>query len=263
MDLGLKDRVAIVAASSQGLGKAVALGLAREGAKLALCARTDATLQAAAAEIREATGAEVLAQTVDVTVPGQVHDFVAATIARFGRLDICIANAGGPPSKSFAETTVADWHAAADLNLMSTVYFAKETLPHMQERRWGRFLAITSVTVKQPVEGLVLSNAVRSGVSGLIKTLANEYGPYNVLVNNVCPGYTATARLLELSGKLAARDGVTTQEIEERWASQTPLRRIGLPEEFANVVVFLASERASFVTGVSVAVDGGTVKGLY
>jgi 3-oxoacyl-[acyl-carrier protein] reductase len=263
MDLGLKDRVAIVAAGSQGLGKAVALGLAREGAKLAICARTQSTLDAAAGEIRDATGADVLTRALDVTVPADVARFVADTAAHFGRLDVCVANAGGPPSKSFAETTIDEWHAAANLNLMSTVYFAREALPLMQQRRWGRFIAITSVSVKQPIDGLILSNSIRAGVSGLVKTLANEYGPYNVLVNSVCPGYTATARLLELSGRLAQRDGVSTKEIEDRWAAQAPLRRIGQPEEFANVVVFLASERASYVTGMAVQVDGGLVKGLY
>jgi 3-oxoacyl-[acyl-carrier protein] reductase len=263
MDLGLKDRVAIVAASSQGLGKAVALGLAREGAKLALCARTESTLEETAEEIRRDTGVEVFTRAFDVTVYEDVRRFVADTAARFGRVDICVANAGGPPTKPFAETTVEEWHRAAELNLMSTVYFAKEALPLMQERRWGRFLAITSMTVKQPVEGLILSNSVRAGVSGLMKTLANEYGPYNVLVNSVCPGYTATARLLALGGKLAQRQGVTQAEIEERWAKQAPLGRIGRPEEFADVVVFLASERASYVTGVAIQVDGGIVKGLY
>jgi 3-oxoacyl-[acyl-carrier protein] reductase len=263
MDLGLKDRVAIVAASSQGLGKAVALGLAREGAKLALCARTEATLNETAEEIRRETGVEVFTSAFDVTVYEDVRRFVADSAARFGRVDICVANAGGPPTKPFSETTVEEWHRAAELNLMSTVYFAKEALPLMQARRWGRFLAITSMTVKQPVEGLILSNSVRAGVSGLMKTLANEYGPYNVLVNSVCPGYTATARLLALGGKLAERQGVTQQEIEERWAKQAPLGRIGRPEEFADVVVFLASERASYVTGVAIQVDGGIVKGLY
>lgn len=263
MDLGLKDRVAIVAASSQGLGKAVALGLAREGAKLALCARNPAVLESAAEEIRRETGGEVLAHAVDVTSQEQVRQFVKDTAAHFGRVDICVANAGGPPSKSFAETTIEDWEKAAQLNLMSTVFFAKETLPLMQERRWGRFIAITSMTVKQPVEGLILSNSVRSGVSGLIKTLSNEYGRYNILVNNVCPGYTATARLLSLTGLLAQKEGVDAKEIEDRWARQAPLGRIGQPEEFANMVVFLASERASYITGVSIAVDGGIVKGIY
>jgi 3-oxoacyl-[acyl-carrier protein] reductase len=263
MDLGLKDRVAIVAASSQGLGKAVALGLAREGARLALCARTGPALEAAADQIRRETGAEVLARALDVAVHREVQAFVAAVAEQFGRVDICVANAGGPPSKTFAETTIQDWQAAANLNLMSTVYFAKETLPLMQERRWGRFIAITSVAVKQPIEGLILSNAIRSGVSGLIKTLSNEYGRYGVLVNNICPGYTATARLLDLSRKLAAREGVTPEEIEERWGRLTALGRVGRPEEFADAVVFLASERAGYITGVSLAVDGGLVKGVY
>src|SRR5580692_7825336 len=161
MDLGLKDRVALVAASSTGLGKAVALGLAREGAKLALCARTQSTLDATAEEIRRETGAEGMARAVDVTSHELVRAFVGEIAAHFGRLDICVANAGGPPSKSFAETTVDDWHTASELNLMSTVYLAKEALPLMQQRHWGRFIAITSVTVKQPLDGLILSNAVR------------------------------------------------------------------------------------------------------
>jgi 3-oxoacyl-[acyl-carrier protein] reductase len=197
-----------------------------------------------------------------VTAYEQVRAFVAEIAAHFGRLDICVANAGGPPSKSFAETSVEDWHNAAELNLMSAVYLAKETLPLMQQRRWGRFIAITSVTVKQPLDGLILSNAVRAGVLGLVKSLANEYGPYNVLVNNVCPGFTATARLNELAETLAVKGGVSPADIEKRWASQAPLGRVGQPEELANLVVFLASERASYITGESIAVDGGMVKGL-
>jgi 3-oxoacyl-[acyl-carrier protein] reductase len=263
VDLQLKDRVALVAASSQGLGKAVALGLAREGARLALCARTDSELQKTAAEIRAETGVEVIARAVDVTVHEDVRAFVQEVAQAFGTVDICIANAGGPPSKSFAETTIAEWEKAADLNLMSTVYLAKETLPLMQARRWGRFIAITSMTVKQPVDGLILSNSIRCAVSGLVKTLSNEYGPYNVLVNNVCPGYTATVRLMDLASTIAAREGVTPSDVEDRWGRQTPLRRIGRPEEFADLVVFLASERASYITGSSIAVDGGFIKGLY
>jgi len=263
MELGLKDRAAIVAASSQGLGKAVALALAREGAKLALCARTESTLNNVADEIRRETGADVMTRAFDVTVYEDVRRFVADTASRYGRLDICVANAGGPPSKTFDQTTAEDWEAATRLNFLSTVYFAKEALPLMQARRWGRFIAITSVTVKQPVDGLILSNAVRCSVSGLVKSLSNEYGPYNVLVNNVCPGYTATARLMSLTGTLAAREGVSPKEIEDRWARQSPLRRIGTPEEFANVVLFLASECASYITGASIAVDGGLAKGLY
>jgi 3-oxoacyl-[acyl-carrier protein] reductase len=263
MDLGLKDRVALVAAASQGLGKAVALGLAREGVKLAICARTESTLRETAAEIRAQTGVEVMDRAVDVTLHADVREFVAEIVEQFGRIDICVANAGGPPSKPFGDTTLEDWRSAADLNLMSTVSLARETLPVMQRQRWGRFITVTSVSVKQPIEGLVLSNSIRSAVSGLVKTLANEYGPYNILVNNVCPGYTATARLNDLAGRIAEREGVTPAEVSGRWAAQTPLRRIGEPEEFANAVVFLASERASYITGVSLAIDGGIVKGVY
>lgn len=263
MDLGLKDRAAIVAASSQGLGRAVAMGLAREGAKLAICARTETTLKATAEEIRKAAGVDVFAKPVDVTDCEQVRRFVAETAQRFGRVDICVTNAGGPPSKPFAETTLEDWQNGVQLNLMSTLYFAREVLPLMQQRKWGRLIAVTSVAVKQPIDGLILSNAVRSGVSGLIKSLSNEYAKDNVLVTNVCPGYTLTARLDELAGKLANAEGVEPKQIHERWAAMIPQRRLGQPEEFANLVVFLASERASYITGASIAVDGGFVKGIY
>ena len=262
MDLGLKDRVAIVAASSQGLGKAVALGLAREGTKLALCARTPARLEAAAEDIRQETGADILARPADLTQEAQVRGLVEATLERFGRLDIAVANAGGPPSKPFAATTVEDWESAVRLNLMSTLHLARAALPAMQRRRWGRFLAITSVAVKQPVEGLVLSNSVRLAVVGLVKTLANEYGRDNILVNNLCPGYTLTARLDELAATLAQAQSVEVAEVHRRWAAQVPLGRLATPEEFANVAVFLASERASYITGSSIAVDGGLIKGV-
>ncbi len=263
MDLGIADRVAMVAGSSQGLGEAVARGLAREGARLAICARTRGTLEAAAEEIRRQTGAAVMTRALDVTEEAAVRQFVADIVERFGRLDICVANAGGPPSKSFAETTVEDWRRAAEVNLMSAVYLARETLPVMQRGRWGRFIAITSVSVKQPIEGLVLSNSVRAAVGGLVKTLAGEYGRDGILVNSVCPGYTATARLVELSRDLAAREGVDPAVIEQRWAAQTVVGRIGRPEELADLVVFLASARAAYITGASIAVDGGLVKGLY
>ena len=263
MDMGLKDRVAIVAASSTGLGKAVALGLAREGAKLALCARTEAVLKATAAEIHSETGAEVLARALDVTADSQVREFVAETVHRFGGVDICVTNAGGPPAKPFSQTTVGDWQAGVNLNLMSTLYFAREVLPVMQKQKWGRLITITSMSVKQPIDNLILSNSVRSAVSGLAKSLSNEYAKDNVLVTNVCPGYTQTARLDELANKLAQAEGVSPDQIRERWASQIPLKRLGKPEEFASLVVFLASERASYITGVSIAVDGGFVKGIY
>lgn len=263
MDLGLKDRVAIVAASSQGLGRAVALGLAREGAKLAICSRGESKINQTAEEIRRETGVDVLARAVDVTTFEQVKSFVAETHQRFGRVDVCVANAGGPPAKPFCDTTVEDWQASVNLNLMSTLYFVREVLPLMQKRKWGRLITITSASVKQPIDNLVLSNSVRSAVSGLVKTLSNEYGKDNILVTNVCPGYTLTSRLDELSGRLAKAEGVDPSEIQQRWARQVPLGRLGSPEEFANMVVFLASDRASYVTGVSIAIDGGFTKGVY
>jgi len=263
MDLGLKNRVAMVAASSQGLGKAVVLGLAREGAKLAICARTESAINKTAAEVRQETGVEVLARAVDVTVYEQVRRFVAETNDHFGRVDICVTNAGGPPARPFSETTVEDWQTGVDLNLMSTLYFAREVLPLMQKRQWGRLITITSASVKQPIDNLVLSNSVRSAVSGLMKSLSNEYGKDNILVTNACPGYTLTSRLDELSARLARAEGVDPKEVQERWARQVPLGRLGRPEEFANLVVFLASERSSYITGVSIAVDGGFIKGVY
>jgi 3-oxoacyl-[acyl-carrier protein] reductase len=263
MDLGLKGRVALVAASSQGLGKAVALALACEGAKLALCARRADAIEAAAEEIRKTAGVEVLARAADVTDREAVRRLVAETVERFGRIDICVTNAGGPPSKTFAETTPEDWAAAVDLNLLSVVSLAREVLPVMQKQRWGRLITITSVAVKQPIDGLILSNSVRSAVSGLVKTLANEYGKHNVTVNNVCPGYTRTERLTGLAARVAQNEGTAREAIEQRWTGQVPLGRLGEPEEFANVVAFLASERASYITGASIAVDGGLVKGIY
>ena len=263
MNLGIEGRVAIVAASSRGLGKAVALGLAREGARLAICARTESELNLTAEEIRRESGTEVLARAVDVTKPEEVSAFVRDSVDRFGKLEICVSNAGGPPGKLFASTTLEDWRNAVDLNLTSTLCLAREALPLMQEQRWGRFITITSVSVKQPIEGLVLSNSVRAAVSGLVKTLSNEYAPFNILVNNVCPGYTLTRRLDELSEHLAAAEGVSARTIQDRWTSQIPLGRLGRPEELADLIVFLASERSSYITGASIAVDGGLVKGIY
>ena len=262
MDLGLKDRVALVAASSQGLGKAVARGLAKEGARLALCSRHADAVEAAAEEIRRETGAQALAAAVDVTREEQVREFVRRVNERFGRVDICVTNAGGPPAKPFEATTVEDWRRAIDLNLMSTLFLTREVLPAMKAQKWGRLVTITSLTVKQPIEGLILSNSVRAAVAGLVKSLSNEYAPFNVLVNNVCPGYTATDRLGELSSTLAKSAGVSPAEIEKRWTSQIPLGRLARPGEFADAVVFLCSDRASYITGQSIAIDGGFAKGL-
>jgi 3-oxoacyl-[acyl-carrier protein] reductase len=262
MNLGLTDRVAIVAAASSGLGRAVATELSREGARVAICARTAADLAKTAQEISHETGREVFHQSVDVTDSTAVTAFVAAVENRFGRVDICITNSGGPPSKLFKDTKSSDWKSAVDLLLMSTVFFAQETLPRMQKNKWGRFITITSYAVKQPVDGLLLSNSVRSAVTGLARTLANEYAADGITVNNVCPGYTATDRLGELAAVISARTGTTPEEVFTGWERQIPAGRIGKPEEFAAVVAFLASERASYVNGTSIAVDGGIVRSL-
>lgn len=262
MDLGLHNRVAVVAAASQGLGFAVALELASEGAQVAICSRSAPAIESAARRIEQSTGRKVLHSPVDVTDGDAVAAFLRSVEQAFGRVDICVTNSGGPPSKAFEEMSPADWKSATDQLLMSTVFFARETLPRMKKNSWGRFLTITSVTVKQPIDGLLLSNSLRAAVTGLARTLANEYGPFGITVNNVCPGYTRTSRLDELAGTLSARSGVKPEEIFANWARQIPAGRVGTPEEFAAAVAFLASERASFINGISLAVDGGMVRSL-
>jgi 3-oxoacyl-[acyl-carrier protein] reductase len=262
MDLGLNGRVAIIAAASKGLGRAVALELAREGAQIAICSRSAESLEAAAALIAKAGGREPFYKSVDVTDSRAVSAFVAAVEERFGRIDICVTNSGGPPSKLFKDTESLDWHAAVDQLLMSTVFFAKEVLPRMQRNNWGRLITITSYTVKQPVDGMLLSNSVRAAVTGLARTLANEYGPHGITVNNVCPGYTNTDRLGDLAGMMSKRKNTTPEAIFADWERQIPVGRVGTPEEFAAVVTFLASERASYVNGTSIAIDGGIVRSL-
>jgi len=262
MDLGLRGRVAIVAAASKGLGRAAAEELAREGAEVAICARTAADLEKTAARVREVGGREVFWRAVNVGDSAAVPEFVAAVEERFGRVDICVTNTGGPPSKLFAATTNEDWRAWTEQLLMSVVYFAQAVLPRMQKRKWGRFLTITSYSVKQPVEGLLLSNSLRAGVTGLARTLANEYAAYGITVNNVCPGYTRTERLDELAAMMGARSGASAEEVFAGWKKQIPAGRVGTVEEFAAVVTFLASERASYVNGVSLTVDGGAMRSL-
>ncbi len=263
MDLGLQGRVAIVAAASKGLGRAVAEELAREGASVAICSRTSSELELAASQIQKSTGREVFHQAVDVTDPDAVSHFVAAVEGRFGRIDICVTNSGGPPSKLFVDTKPEDWRAAVDLLLMSTVFFAKATLPPMQKNKWGRFITITSSAVKQPVDGLLLSNSIRAAVTGLARTLANEYALDGITVNNVCPGYTRTDRLDNLAATISKRTGAQPDAVFADWTRQIPGGRIGTPQEFAAVVAFLASERASYVNGASIAIDGGMIRSLF
>ena len=262
MDLGRRGRVAIVAAASKGLGRAVAEELAREGARVAICARTAAPLEETAQGIAKSSGQEVFHRALDVTDAKAVASFVADVEARFERLDICVTNSGGPPSNSFKGTQTEDWRTALDQLLMSSIYFAKETLPRMQKRKWGRLITITSSAVKQPVDGLLLSNSIRAAVTGLARTLANEYAGDGITVNNVCPGFTRTARLDGLAATISARTGGKPEEVFAGWEREIPMKRLGTPQQFAAVVAFLASERASYVTGTSIAIDGGLVRSL-
>jgi 3-oxoacyl-[acyl-carrier protein] reductase len=262
VETGLKNRVAIVAASSQGIGRATAEAFAAEGCRVAMCARNQERLNAAAEDIRRRYQAEVLAQPFDVTDPVAVRDFVNAVVQKFGSADICVTNAGGPPAKGFLVTTIDEWKRAVEMNFMSVVYFAHQVIPHMQKKKWGRILTITSVTTKQPVADLVYSNAARAAVVGLVKSLANEFGKDGILVNNVGPGFTATDRLKELAKTRSAALHKTEQEIMEGWAADAPLKRLGDPRELADTLVWLASERASYITGQTILVDGGIYKGL-
>lgn len=261
MDLGLKGKVAFVAGGSQGLGKAVAMQLCREGAKVVICGLDNPELPHAVEEIRSTTGGDVLGVPADVTDGEQARDFIRKGIAHFGTADILVNNAGGPPSKTFLEIDDDLWTFGFRLNLLSTIIMTREVVPVMKEKRWGRIINMTSVSVKQPIDGLILSNTVRMGVVGLAKTLSTELAPYNVTVNNVCPGYTMTERVRSLSVVTAEKEGTTPEEVVKRWEASIPMQRLGTPEEFGALVTFLASVQAGYITGTSIQIDGGWYKG--
>src|SRR6476619_7297627 len=262
MDLGLKDKVALVAAGSRGLGRAVAEELAVEGASLVICARDAATLAETTAAIADQTGAHVLGVPADVTDPVQVKNLVASGNERFGRIDILVTNAGGPPAGRFDDLTQEHWEKATQLTLYSAVRLAREVLPGMKARRWGRILNITSIAVKQPIDGLLLSNSLRAAVTGFARTLANEVASFNVTVNNLMPGYTRTDRVEELARAAGERSGTSSKEMFAKWEKEIPMGRLGEPREFAALAAFLASDRASYITGSSIAVDGGWIRSI-
>lgn len=262
MDLGLRGKVAFVAAGSKGLGRAVAEELAAEGASVAINARGAATLESTCRSIESSTGAEVLAIPGDVSSAEEVDAMVMAAIARFGKIDILVTNAGGPPSGQFESLSPEMWRSAVDLTLLSVVNLTRAVLPGMKERRWGRIINISSIAAKQPVHGLMLSNSVRSAVTGFARTLASEVAMHGITVNNMLPGYTRTERVEQLSVATASREGITQDEAVARWTSEIPVGRLGEPREFGALAAFLASERASYITAQSIAVDGGWIRSL-
>lgn len=262
MDFGLRGKTALVTAASRGLGRAIADALASEGASLVICARGEDALEEARDAIARRTGADVVMVAADVSTAKGIADVWRHARDRFGRVDILVTNAGGPPSGPFESLEWDSWQKAVELTLRSAVELTRLVLPGMKERRWGRILNVTSIAVKQPVDGLMLSNSLRAAVTGFARTLANEVARYGVTVNNILPGYTRTERVEQLNAATAAREGVTADDVARRIEGQIPMRRLGEPEEFAALAAFLASEQAGYITAQSIAVDGGWIRSV-
>jgi len=262
MDFQLKGKIALVAAASKGLGRAVAEELAAEGASLVLCARGEEALQQTCAALEAAHGVPVLAVAADLSTIAGVARVTQAAFERFGRVDILVTNTGGPPAGTFEQHSPEAWQAATNLLLTSVVELTRAVLPGMKERGWGRILNITSIAVKQPVAGLMLSNSLRAAVTGMARTLATEVAPFGITVNNILPGYTRTDRVEHLAQATAEREGISPDEAAARWTREIPMQRLGEPAEFAALAAFLCSARASYITGTSIPVDGGWIKGL-
>jgi 3-oxoacyl-[acyl-carrier protein] reductase len=262
MNLGIKDKAALVAASSRGLGKAVALALAREGVKVAICARGKAELLKTQREIEELTGSLITARVADVTKKSQVRDLVRHVVEEFGSIAILVCNAGGPPSGLVGDFDTDDYLKALELNLLSTVNLCYEALPHMKKQKWGRIVNLTSVSAKQPIDTLILSNTARSGVLGFSKSLSNQVASYGITVNSICPGYTRTERVEALAKAYEEKGKGTIQDFYRNIEGSVPAGRLGRPDEVASAVVYLCSEAASYITGVALQVDGGYIKSI-
>ncbi|MFV9510220.1 SDR family oxidoreductase [Tepidibacillus sp. LV47] len=262
MELGLKGKVAFITAASKGLGKAIAMELAKEGVELAISSRNEEQITKTAEEIRQATGTRVESMVADVSKPEDIKQFVHTMIERLGKVDILILNAGGPPSGEFMQFDDETWEKAFQTNLMSVVRMVREVVPYMRKNGGGKIITIASSSVKVPIPGLVLSNTFRAGIAGLMKTLSIELAQDNILVNVVGPGRIATDRLKELDQVRANKLGKSVEQVKEEFVQTIPLRRYGDPEEFAKAVVFLASDANSYITGSTIMIDGGMVQAL-
>jgi len=261
MDLGLQGKSALVVASSTGLGRAVAVGFGREGARVTLFARSKESLEEAAREV-EGAGGEANPVVGDLTDPATIDTVLRSAHDRFGGVDILVTNSGGPPPGFFPDLSEESWETAFDSLLLSVVRLVRGTVPSMKEKSWGRIVCLVSVSVKQPIGNLVLSNSIRPGVVGLAKSLSGELGPQGITVNCVAPGFTRTGRLDELAAHRAKSEGTTPEEIYRTWESTVPVGRLGKPEELADLVLFLASKRAGYLNGLTIPFDGGSYRGL-
>lgn len=262
MDLGLKDKVAIVCAASKGIGKGCAIELAREGCKLAICARNGPDLRAATAEIANAGAHEMISESCDVTDKEQSHQFVDKVLKKFGSVHILINNCGGPPPGKMADFKPDDYQLGLERSLLAPIRWTYLVVEAMKAQKWGRIINVTSLSVKEPIDNLIQSNTARAGLAGFARSIATELAPYNILVNNVLPGKIWTDRLRETIANRAMRAGKTMEQALADTAREIPLGRLGTPEEFAALVAFLCSNRASYITGCSIQVDGGLFHGL-
>jgi 3-oxoacyl-[acyl-carrier protein] reductase len=262
MDLGIEGKVAAVGGGSAGLGKAIAWTLAHEGAQVAICARGQEQLEGTARAMRSASGSQVFPFPVDLATEDGPKEFIDATVKEFGRLDILVTNAGGPPATISAKTPPDAWADALELSLLSTIRMAQAAIPYMLRNRWGRIVCITSISVKSPLPGMVLSNTVRPGVVGYAKTVSQEFAQDGITVNVICPGYMATDRVGELAETRSAQSGKSVEEVMAGLVAGIPAGRMGDPKELGDLVAFLASERAAYITGTTIQIDGGYIRGL-